>query len=163
MRRTLSLCLAALAGMSLHLPAMAQQVGAPAPDFTLETFDGRKVTLSELKGKEVCVFTWASWCPYCKASMPGLQEYYQDAKKSGRPIEVLAVAIRDTPEKARKAYADYAMPYPAGIEGAGFEKLYPAARKTPTWVIIDKSGIVREIGLGRSSRSEIEAMMKKAQ
>jgi peroxiredoxin len=160
MRRFQLLCLYLLAG--LPFPVTAQQVGAAAPDFTLETFDGRKVTLSELKGKEVCIFTWASWCPYCKASLPGLKEYYQDAKKSGQPIEVLAVAIRDTPEKARKASADYAMPFPAGIESPGFDKLYTAARKTPTWVIVDKSGIVRQIGLGQSSRSEIEAMMSKA-
>lgn len=163
MRRCKLLCLILLAGLSIHLPAIAQQVGAPAPDFTLETFDGRKVTLSELKGKDVCIMTWASWCPYCKASLPGLQEYYQDAKKSGKPIEVVAVAIRDTPEKAKRVYTERGMPYPAGIESAGFEKLYPAARKTPTWVIVDKNGIVREIGAGQASRSEIEAMMKKAQ
>ena len=163
MRRYQLLCLALLAGLSIHLPAMAQQVGAPAPDFTLETFDGRKVTLSDLKGKDVCIMTWASWCPYCKASLPGLHEYYQDAKKSGKAIEVVAVAIRDTPEKARKAYADYAMPYPTGIESPGFEKLYPAVRNKPTWVIVDKNGIVREISAGRASRREIEAMMKKAQ
>ena len=83
-----------------------------------------------------------------QASLPGLQEYYQDARKAGKPIEVLAVAIRDTPEKARKAYADYAMPYPAGIESPGFDKLYAAARKTPTWVIVDKNGVVRQIGIG---------------
>ena len=160
MRRYLLLCLCLLA---LPFHAEAQQVGAAAPDFTLETFDGRKVVLSELKGKEVCILTWASWCPYCKASLPGLQAYYQDAKKAGKTIEVVAVAIRDTPEKARKAYTDHAMPYPAGIESPGFDKLYPAARKTPTWVIVDKAGIVRQIGLGQASRGEIEAMMARAQ
>lgn len=162
MRRCQLFCLGLLAVLSVQAPALAQQVGAPAPDFTLETFDGRKVTLSDLKGKEVCILTWASWCPYCKASLPGLQAYYQEARKSGKPIEVLAVAIRDTPEKARKAYEDYAMPYPAGIESPGFDKLYAAARKTPTWVIVDRSGVVRQIGLGQASRSEIEAMMSKA-
>ena len=155
-------CLALLAGLSIHLPAIAQQVGSPAPDFTLETFDGRKILLSELKGKEVCIMTWASWCPYCKASMPGLQEYYEDARKSGKAVEILAVAIRDTPDKARQTYAERRMPYPAGIEDAAFEKLYPAARKTPTWVIVDKGGIVREVSAGRASRSEIESMMNKA-
>jgi len=152
-----------LTGLSIHLPAMAQQVGAPAPDFTLETFDGRKVALSDLKGKAVCIMTWASWCPYCKASLPGLHEYYQDAKKSGKPIEVLAVAIRDTPEKARQIYADRAMPYPTGIESAGFDKLYAASRKTPTWVIVDKNGIVLQVGAGQASRGEIESMMRKAE
>ena len=152
-----------LAGLAIHTAAVAQQVGSPAPDFTLQTFDGRKIALSELRGKEVCIMTWASWCPYCKASMPGLHDFYVDAKKSGRPVEILAVAIRDSPEKAKQVYAERALPYPTGIEDASFEKLYPASRKTPTWVIVDKDGIVREVGAGRASRSDIEAMMRKAQ
>ena len=60
MRRCQLFCLGLLAVLSVQAPALAQQVGAPAPDFTLETFDGRKVTLSDLKGKEVCILTWAS-------------------------------------------------------------------------------------------------------
>ena len=106
----------ALLGLAIG-PAFAQQVGSPAPEFTLETFDGRKVSLSELKGKEVCIMTWASWCPYCKASLPGLHDYYVDAKKAGRPVEILAVAIRDKPEKARQVFVERAMPYPTGCAG----------------------------------------------
>ena len=163
MRRCHLLCLALLAGLSMHLPAIAQLVGAPAPDFTLDTFDGRKITLSELKGKDVCIMMWASWCPYCKASMPDLNDYYKDAKKSGKPFEVMAVAIRDTPEKARKVYTERGMPYPTGIEDANFEKLYPASRKTPTWVMVDKNGIVRDISSGRAYPNDFEMMFKKVQ
>ena len=162
MRRNLLLCLALLTGLSLHLPAIAQQVGAPAPDFTLDTFDGRKITLSELKGKDVCIMMWASWCPYCKASMPDLNDYYQSAKKAGKPFEIIAVAIRDTPEKARKVYTERGMPYPTGIEDGNFEKLYPASRKTPTWVVVDKNGIVRDISSGRAYRNDFEIMFNKA-
>ena len=61
----IGVCVIFVLGFAISLPALAQQVGSPAPDFTLETFDGRKVTLSDLKGKEVCIMTWASWCPYC--------------------------------------------------------------------------------------------------
>lgn len=163
MRLSLPLCLVFFAGLSMHLPAIAQQVGAPAPDFTLESFDGRKITLSELKGKDVCIMMWASWCPYCKASMPDLNDYYQDAKKAGKQFEVIAVAIRDTQEKARKVYAERGMPYPTGLEDGNFEKLYPASRKTPTWVIIDKNGIVREISSGRAYRNDFQNMLSRVQ
>ena len=163
MRRMYWICFWLLSGFLIHVSAGAQQVGSPAPDFTLETFDGRRVTLSELKGKEVCIMTWASWCPHCKASMPGLNAFYEESLKSSKPFEVLAVAIRDTPEKAKGAYADRAMPYPAGIEDASFEKLYPAARKTPSWIIVDKAGIVREVSSGRATRNEIETMIKRVQ
>ncbi|HEV7786663.1 MAG TPA: redoxin domain-containing protein, partial [Thermoanaerobaculia bacterium] len=37
-------------------------VGAPAPDFALETLDGRKVALHELRGSVVVLDFWATWC-----------------------------------------------------------------------------------------------------
>ena len=163
MRRSFFVCLLVICGLSIHYSAAAQQMGSPAPDFTLETFDGRRVTLSEFKGRAVVIMTWASWCPQCKASMPGLNDVYKEALKSNKPFEVIAVAIRDTPEKAKATYADRAMPYPTGIEDSSFEKLYPAARKTPTFITVDKNGLVREVSSGRANRNEIEAMLNRVQ
>ena len=37
------------------------QVGQLAPDFTLPTLDGGKVSLRDYRGKKVIVFMWASW------------------------------------------------------------------------------------------------------
>ena len=37
------------------------KVGQLAPDFTLPTLDGGKVSLSDYRGKKVVVFMWASW------------------------------------------------------------------------------------------------------
>jgi cytochrome oxidase Cu insertion factor (SCO1/SenC/PrrC family) len=36
------------------------RIGNPAPDFTLELFNGQSVTLSSLKGKPVVVNFWHS-------------------------------------------------------------------------------------------------------
>lgn len=33
----------------------------PAPDFSLPDLEGRTVTLSELRGKVVLLFYWATW------------------------------------------------------------------------------------------------------
>ncbi len=51
--------------------------GFLAPDFTLDTLDGSKVTLSELRGKIVVINIWATWCPPCRAETPALEKSYE--------------------------------------------------------------------------------------
>ena len=41
--------------------------GELAPDFTLETLDGKEVSLSDYRGKIVLVNFWATWCGYGNA------------------------------------------------------------------------------------------------
>lgn len=45
----------------------------PAADFSLTDLEGKKVMLSDLKGKVVIIDFWATWCVPCKASFPAMQ------------------------------------------------------------------------------------------
>ena len=63
-------------------------VGEDAPDFTLQSMDGKEVKLSDFKGKKVYLKFWASWCGPCKKSMPELMEL---AAKEDRGFEILTV------------------------------------------------------------------------
>ena len=63
-------------------------VGKEAPDFTLQSMDGKEVKLSDYKGKKVYLKFWASWCGPCRKSMPELMEL---AAKTNRDFEILSV------------------------------------------------------------------------
>ena len=76
-------------------------IGAPAPDFTLPTLDGGKLTLSKVKGKYIFIDFWASWCVPCRASFPHLKEVYKKYHKDG--FEVVAVGSADVGSRWKKA------------------------------------------------------------
>ena len=72
-----------------------------APDFSLTGFDGRKVTLSELRGQVVIVNFWASWCPPCREEAAYLEQTWR--KYQGQGVVFIGVDYVDT-EKAALAY-----------------------------------------------------------
>jgi len=62
-------------------------------DFTLRDMKGKKVTLSELRGKIVMVNFWATWCPPCIKEMPDLDIIYTHFQSQG--LVILSVTDDD--------------------------------------------------------------------
>lgn len=65
----------------------------PAQEFALEDLSGKKVKLSDFRGKVVLVTFWATWCGPCKKEMPELQKFQKAHADKG--VVVLAVNIDD--------------------------------------------------------------------
>jgi peroxiredoxin len=51
-------------------------IGRIAPDFELPDTLGNMVKLSSFKGKYLLLDFWASWCPVCRESSPGVLKAY---------------------------------------------------------------------------------------
>jgi peroxiredoxin len=75
------------------------QAGDVAPDFTLQTLDGKSVSLSDYWGKPVVLNFWASWCNPCRDEFPLFRR--QLAAHAGDYV-MLGVDYKDIASDARK-------------------------------------------------------------
>jgi len=89
------------------------------PDLTLNDPDGRKVSLSDLRGKPVFLHFWGSWCPPCQVEFPELQALY-DSLGGDDAVTFVFVQGRESIVKARRwaARRGITMPlYDSGHQG----------------------------------------------
>jgi thiol-disulfide isomerase/thioredoxin len=123
-----------------------QFTNVPAKDFELSTIDGRRVKLSDLKGKVVMVNFWATWCKPCIKEMPLFVKTYEKYKNRG--FEILAVSVDEIEDRpkvtslANRFKINFPILYDEGIA-----KLY-GAKAFPTTIFIGKQGNVRYQNFG---------------
>ena len=90
-----------LFAFGLRARGETQVSSGPAPEFTITSFEGQTIKLSELRGKVVVINIWASWCPPCRDEAPFLQKTWQQYKDRG--VVFIGVDYVDS-ETAAKAY-----------------------------------------------------------
>ncbi len=73
--------------------------GQPATDFNFTTLEGKKMKLSDLKGKVVYLDFWASWCGPCISELPAAKKV--EDHFAGRDVVFLKISI-DEDETAWK-------------------------------------------------------------
>jgi cytochrome c biogenesis protein CcmG/thiol:disulfide interchange protein DsbE len=84
----------------------------PATPFTLSLFNGRKLTLEDLRGKAVFLNFWASWCVPCRDEARELEAAWQKVKDKN--MVFLGVAVQDTDKDALEFLKEFKVTYPNG-------------------------------------------------
>lgn len=134
--------------------------GKPAPAFTLVTLEGKKVSLSDYKGRPVLVNFWATWCAPCKLEMPWFEEFR--AKYHGQGFEILGIAEDDAPkDEIAKAVKKVAVSYPILLTDGKVAPAYGGVDYLPMSFYVDRNGIVAIETSGLASKDEVEANIKK--
>jgi len=113
----------------------------PAKDFELTAIDGRKIKLSDLKGKVVIVNFWATSCGPCISEMPHLVKVYEQYRARG--LEILAVSTDSEVDRAGVVpfAKQHKLNFPV-LYDEGTEKTYQVYG-IPTTLFIDRQGNVR--------------------
>jgi peroxiredoxin len=128
--------------------------GKEAPAFTLQDLDGKKVSLSDFKGRPLVVNFWGTYCAPCKIEMPWLEEFRRSMRRSG--FEVLGVTYdaevgKDT---IAKDVQRLGVTYPILLSDADVEKTYLSDSEVlPMSFYVDKAGKVVDVTAGWGRRT----------
>jgi len=135
-----------------------QAGSSTAPNFTLQDLSGKNVALSDLKGKVVLLDFWATWCPPCRASIPGIERLHKTYSSKG--LVVLGISLDDGDWDSVKKFAKEAgMTYPVLKSTDEVASKY-SVRTIPLVVLVNKEGVVAKQILGYGSDEELENEIK---
>jgi thiol-disulfide isomerase/thioredoxin len=137
-----------------------QAVGRQAPDFVLEDLQGKKVKLSDFRGKAVLLNFWATWCGPCKVEMPWFVELQKQYGPQG--LEIVGVALDDSGRDVISKFAKEMGVNYIILQGQDAVGDAYGAMGLPTSYFIDRNGNIVGSGAGLLERSEIESDIKKA-
>lgn len=119
-----------------------------APDFTLKSITGEKLSLKDFRGDVVLVDFWATWCGPCQMSIPELvhlQEKYRE-----KDLVILGISL-DEPGKVddiqlQRFIDKYQMNYPVMRGGDDVMMSYFGRTSTsiPVMFVVNREGKIVE-------------------
>ena len=120
--------------------------GTVAPDFKMNTPDGKTIQLSNFaKGKTVVLDFWASWCPDCRKDAPEVVRLYEKYHQYG--VEFIGISMDTDVEAWKNAIEKFGLTYPQVSELKKFKetdisKAY-GVKWIPSMVVVGSDGLVK--------------------
>src|SRR5215467_603660 len=144
------------ATLLIALPSLVMsQEGKPAPLLAMKDIEGRAVRLSDYKGKVVLLNFWATWCAPCRAEMPDLVKWQREYRRHG--LQIIGVTYPpEDPAEVRKFIKSINVNYPIALGEKQTKAIFDEGETIPISVVIDKSGVVREVIKGIIFPEEFE-------
>ena len=135
--------------------------GRTAPEFELTSLDGKRVRLSDFRGKAVLLNFWATWCSPCKVEMPWFVDLQKKYRNDG--LVVVGVAMDDSEaSKIAQFASEMGVNYPVLLGTDKIAEDYGNVEFLPTSFYIDREGKIVGKGTGLLGREEIEQNVQRA-
>ena len=130
------------------------KVGDVAPDFTLPAQDGKKISLSDYKGKVIIINFWSTWCPPCRKEIPDFIKLYNKYKDKG--FIILGISSEDK-ARLKDFVQSNGINYPILIGDNSVAEAYGGIQYIPTTFIIDRKGKISKKFIGFTAYDIFEA------
>ena len=146
--------LLALLGWGLVQVNSGQVDSGMAPDFTITSFEGETITLSDLRGQVVIINFWASWCPPCREEASYLETTWRKYQEQG--VVFIGVDYADTEKEALAYIEEFDITYFNGPDlGTRISHDYRMDGVPETYYVA-KNGELRGVKIGPLAPPELD-------
>ncbi len=114
----------------------------PAPEWTLETPDGKTISNHDFAGKPIVLNFWGTWCPPCREEIPALIELQKTFADRG--LTVIGVAIESNPGVLPDFIEKNAINYPVVLGNEKTLTDFGGVQVFPTTFFIDRAGKIKK-------------------
>jgi peroxiredoxin len=144
------------------------KVGDVAPDFTLPSVSGEKVTLSQYRGKKTVVLSFvpAAWTPVCSDQWPGyniVKDLFDknDATLLGITVDNVPTLFAWTNQMGKLWFPVLSDFYPHGKVAETYGVLRSDGTTERALFVIDKRGVIRYIDVHDiNKRPSLETLIR---
>jgi thiol-disulfide isomerase/thioredoxin len=130
-------------------------LGETAPEFNLETFDGKRISSADTKGRVILLDFWEVWCGPCIESMPKIQNLYDKYLSKGLQIYAITNDLKQLQSAKGYVEKNTALNFTFLIGNEMVQKDYKL-NSFPQYVLIDKTGKVSFVSEGLSPELDEE-------
>ncbi len=136
--------------------------GEAASDFSWYDSSGKQISLGDLRGKNVLINFWATWCGPCKAELPDIQAINKEYATKG--LVIIGVSEDKGGNELSDVYnfaAEYGLTYQIVIDNDDIADAYGNINAIPTSFLVDKNGKIVDKWIGTRDKAFFESTVKK--
>ena len=132
-----------------------------APDFSFTANQNQSISNAALRGKVVLMDFWGTWCPPCRESIPALRDL--NKKYTGKTFQLVSVSSDNDEDVWKTFIKAERMVWPQYIDLSGDVLESFKVDSFPTFVVLDKDGVIRfrQSGEGPATQMELEDAINK--